>query len=235
MRLAWSPARVAAGVVLAAWAGLFWFLDLSQRWSLYLSSRTSWLIPAGAILLTIAATGRLITARTGRPEPLRRRETWVLGAIVLPVVLVVALPPATLGTFGVARRADFVGAGVSVSSSEIASGTLSFIDIAAAQTTHEGLAAIRRRAGEEVTLEGFVWREDGSPADEVLLTRYVVTCCVADATSAQVRVVNVPPGRFSADDWVRITGRMYPLGNEILVDASDVEAIPRPPHPYLTA
>jgi uncharacterized repeat protein (TIGR03943 family) len=235
MRSAWSPARVAAAVVLAAWAGLFWFLDLTQRWTLYLSGRTSWLVPAGAILLTIAAVGRLATARTDRAEPLRRRETWVLGAIVLPVVLVLALPPATLGTFGLGKRAGFVGAGVSVSGSDIASGALTFIDIAAAQTTHEGQAAIRRRAGEQIDLEGFVWREDGAPADEILLTRYVITCCVADATSAQVRVVNVPPGRFAADDWVRVTGRVYPLGNEILVDASDVEAIPQPAHPYLTA
>lgn len=235
MRFAWSPTRVAAAVVLTAWAGLFWFLALTQRWTLYLSGRTSWLVPVGAILLTIAAVGRIVTARTGQAEPLRRRETWVLGAIVLPVVLVLALPPATLGTFGVGRRAGFVGAGVSVSGSDVASGALTFIDIAAAQTTHEGQAAIRRRAGEQVELEGFVWREDGAPADEVLLTRYVITCCVADATSAQVRVVNVPPGRFAADDWVRVTGRVYPLGNEILVDASDVEAIPQPAHPYLTA
>jgi uncharacterized membrane protein YcgQ (UPF0703/DUF1980 family) len=57
---------------------------------------------------------------------------------------------------------------------------------------------------------------------------------VADATSAQVRVVNVPPGRFKPDDWVRVTGRVYPLGSEILVDASAVEPIPQPDRPYLT-
>jgi uncharacterized membrane protein YcgQ (UPF0703/DUF1980 family) len=68
----------------------------------------------------------------------------------------------------------------------------------------------------------------------MLLTRYVITCCVADATSAQVRVVNVPPGRFAPDDWVRVTGRIYPLGNEILVDAVSIEEIPRPEAPYLT-
>jgi len=49
-----------------------------------------------------------------------------------------------------------------------------------------------------------------------------------------VRVVNVPPGRFAPDDWVSVTGRIYPLGNEILVDASAVQAIPQPERPYLT-
>jgi uncharacterized repeat protein (TIGR03943 family) len=231
----WSPTRVAAAIVLAAWATLFWFLFATGRWTLYLSGRISWLVPVGATLLTIAAVGRIATARVARPEALRRREAWILGAIVLPVVLVLALPPATLGTFGLARRADFVGAGVAVSGTDVGEGDLSFFDIAAAQITKAGMAEIRGRAGEEVTLEGFVWREDGAAADEIFLTRYVITCCVADATSAQVRVVNVPPGRFTADDWVRITGRIYPLGSEILVDATDVEAIPRPAHPYLTA
>jgi uncharacterized repeat protein (TIGR03943 family) len=220
---------------MAAWAALLWFLFATGRWSLYLSGRISWLVPMGAALLTIAVAGRIATARVPRPEALRRREAWVLGAIVLPVVLALALPPGTLGSFGIARRAGFVGAGVTVSGSEVAEGELSFVDIAAAQITKAGQAAVRDRAGEEVTLEGFVWREEGAAADEILLTRYVITCCVADATSAQVRVVNVPPGRFSPDDWVRITGKIYPLGSEILVDATDVEAIPRPAHPYLTA
>jgi uncharacterized repeat protein (TIGR03943 family) len=234
MTLRWSPGRVAAAVVMGAWAGLFWFLMATDRTSLYLSSRTSWLVPLGAVTLTAAAVGRAASARVPRPEPMDRRETWVLGALLLPVILVLVLPPATLGTFGVGRRAGFVGAGVSVNASDLASGQLSFIDVAAAQTTKEGLAAIRKRAGEEITLDGFVWQSDGGRPDEMLLTRYVITCCVADATSAQVRVVNVPPGRFSAGDWVRVTGRVYPLGTEILVDAASVASIPQPRRPYLT-
>ena len=154
--------------------------------------------------------------------------------IALPVVLILVLPPATLSGYALGRRGGFVGSGVSVSTSDIASGTLSFIDVAAAQSSKSGMAALRSRAGEQVTLEGFVWRQDGAAADEILLTRYVVTCCVADATSAQVRVVNVPPGRFEPDDWVSVTGRIYPLGSEILVDASAVQAIPQPERPYLT-
>lgn len=225
---------MATGAVLGAWASLFWFLLVTDRWSLYLSTRTFWVVPTGAILLTIAAVGRLMTARVPRPEPVPSSLSWTLGVIALPVVLILVLPPATLSGYALGRRGGFVGSGVSVSTSDIASGTLSFIDVAAAQSSKAGMAALRSRAGEQVTLEGFVWRQDGAAADEILLTRYVVTCCVADATSAQVRVVNVPPGRFAPDDWVSVTGRIYPLGNEILVDASAVQAIPQPERPYLT-
>lgn len=234
MKGRWSPSRTATGALLAAWAGLFWFLLLSGRWSLYVSTRTFWVVPTGGVLLTIAAAGRLASARVPRPEPLPTATSWAIGAIALPLVLILTLPPATLSSYALGRRAGFVGSGVNVSASDIASGQLSFIDVAAAQSSKEGMAALRARAGEQVTLEGFVWREDGAASDEILLTRYVVTCCVADATSAQVRVVNVPPGRFEPDDWVSVTGRIYPLGSEILVDASQVHAIPQPSRPYLT-
>jgi len=46
--------------------------------------------------------------------------------------------------------------------------------------------------------------------------------------------VNVPPGRFETNDWVEVRGSIYPLGREVIVNASSVEAVPRPDRPYLT-
>ncbi len=61
-----------------------------------------------------------------------------------------------------------------------------------------------------------------------------MTCCVADATVAQVRVVGVPSGVYASEDWVRVIGRVYPVGREVLVAAETVEPIPVPSQPYLT-
>ena len=231
----WSAGRVGVGLVLAAWAGLFWFLLESGRWSLYLSTRTSWLVPVGAVLLSVAALGRLASARVRHhPEPLTARQTWTIGLLALPVVVVLALPPAALTSFAVGRRSGFVGAGVSASTEDIATGSLTLIDVAAAQTSTDGLRALEARAGERVSFDGFVMRFADTPADEILLTRYIVTCCVADATVAQVRVVGVPAGRFEEDQWVRVTGTIIPLGREVLVEAGDVVGISRPDRPYLT-
>jgi putative membrane protein len=231
----WSSGRIAVGLMLAAWAGLFWFLLVSERWSLYLSTRTSWLVPVGAVLLSVAAVGRLASARSSdEPEPLSTRRTWTIGLMMFPVVVILALPPAALTSYAVGRRSGFVGAGISTSTGDIATGSLTLIDVAAAQTTSTGLDALEQRAGEVVTFDGFVMRYADTPAEEIMLTRYIVTCCVADATIAQVRVVNVPAGTFQQDQWVRVTGRIYPLGREVIVDASDVVGIPRPGKPYLT-
>jgi uncharacterized repeat protein (TIGR03943 family) len=229
-----SGSRVATGLVLGAWAGAFWFLLLTGRTSLYLSPRTAWLVPVGAALLTIASVGRLTSARAERPEPLRRREAWVLGLVSFPVVAILVLPPTALGAYSAGRRAGFAAVGASSSAADIASGDLTLVDVAAAQTSQAGLEALVGRAGERVEFVGFVVRNPNTPADELLLTRYVVTCCVADATVAQVRVVDVPAGRFEEDQWVRVTGAIYPIGREIIVDADEVVAVSRPSRPYLT-
>ena len=230
----WSAGRVAVGLVLSAWAGMFWFLFFSGRWSLYLSTRTSWLVPVGAVLMSVAALGRFASARVQHdPEPLGTRRTWTVGLLVFTVVIILALPPAALNSYAVGRRSGFVGAGVSTSAGDIATGSLTLIDVAAAQTTSAGLDALEARAGEVVSFEGFVMRFADTPPDEILLTRYIITCCVADATIAQVRIVDVPAGTFQQDQWVRVTGRIYPLGREVIVDATDVAGIPRPSRPYL--
>ncbi|MBI2237590.1 MAG: TIGR03943 family protein [Actinobacteria bacterium] len=230
----WSAGRVASGLTLGAWGFLFWFLLVTGRSSLYLSTRTKWLVPVGAILLTATAAGRLAASRVHAPEPLHRKEAWLLGLMVVPVVVVLALPPGALGSFAASRRSSFVRSGYAASASDIASGSLSLIDVAGAQTSKEGERALAARAGSRVTFVGFVTRYPNTPADEFMLTRFIITCCVADATIAQVRVVNAPPGKFEEDDWVEVSGTIYPLGREILVDASSVEAVPRPARPYLT-
>jgi uncharacterized repeat protein (TIGR03943 family) len=225
---------VGGTVVLGAWATLFWFLWLTGRDAFYLSTRTMWVVPVAAVLLTAATLGRLITARAVTAEPLERKELAIMAAMIAPVLLVMILPQATLGTFSAGKRAGFAGTGISTSASDIGSGALTLIDVAAAQTTPDGEKALAKRAGESVNFVGFVTRYGDTPADEFELTRYVVTCCVADATVAQVRVVNVTPGAYDDNQWVDVKGTIYPLGREVIVNASSIQTVPRPAKPYLT-
>jgi putative membrane protein len=230
----WSPARLAGAFVLAAWAGLFWFLWISGRVAFFLSNRTDWIVPVAAVLLTAATVGRVVSARVRSPERLSARELWIAGLLILPVVLILAAPPATLGTFSASRRADFAGAGFATSAGDIGEGSLTLVDVAAGQTSPEGERALATRAGETVRFVGFVSRFDDTPADEFILTRYVVSCCVADAMIASVRTVNVTPGAFADDEWVEVTGTIYPLGREVIVDASNIREVEHPDRPYLT-
>lgn len=221
-------------MVLGLWGGLFWFLQASGNWSLYLSTRTNWVIPIGAGLFTVAAIGRLASARVGTPERLSVKQARALGLMVVPIIVVLALPPGTLTSYAASRRGSFVQAGVSTSASDISSGALSFIDVAGGQTSKVGQRALSARAGEQVTFLGFVTREETTPADEFLLTRFIVTCCVADATIAQVRIVNAPPGSVQQDEWVEVSGTIYPVGREVILDQSRIAAAEQPNPAYLT-
>jgi uncharacterized repeat protein (TIGR03943 family) len=229
----WSPARVVAGLALGAWGAVFWVLLISGRSALYVSSRTFWVIPPGAIVLTAAAIGRMVTARTPAAESLSRRDAWGAGLIVLPVVAVLVLPPTALGSYAASRRSATSGGVVPASEQQIAEGPLELVDVAAAAWSRDAMRALVRRAGSPVDFVGFVTRDAGTPEDEFVLTRFIISCCVADALSVQVRVVGAPPGRFAEDTWVRVRGTFYPVGREMLVDATDVTAVPRPTDPYL--
>ncbi len=228
-----SPARVLSVVVLGAWAGLFWFLMIGDRTLLYLSTRTDWVVPVGAIVLTIAFLGRLPSIRSVNHEPLTRGSAAWFALIVMPVVLIVALPPVSLGSFAASRRSAVGGSGFAGSVEGISTGDVTLVDVAGALRSGKGMKALAGRAGDEATFVGFVARDEGMPADEFVLTRFLISCCVADALSVQVRVVGAPPGAFKPDDWVKVTGNVYPLGREVLVDASTAERVERPKHPYL--
>ncbi|MEX0832806.1 MAG: TIGR03943 family protein [Actinomycetota bacterium] len=233
MTRSWSIARVAAGAALAAWAFVFWFVLLAGRSSLYLSPRVSWVVPVGAVMLTLAAAGKIASARTAQPEPLTRRDAVTLGLFTIPVVLLLALPPQTLGAYAVGRRPAFA-TGVSSSAEDIASGDLTLFEVAGAQSTRDGLDALQRRAGETVEWVGFVSRSASTPANELYLNRFIISCCVADAQGANIRIVNVPAGKFQENDWVRVEGTFYPLGRNIIVDADEVVGVPKPAQPYLS-
>ncbi len=231
--MTWSARKIAAAAALAAWAVLFWFLMASERTFLYLSSRTDWLVPVGAVLLTLATAGRAASLRSRAPEPLDTRNAITTGLIILPVVIVLALPPASLTSFAASRRSSFSSAGFTASVEDVAEGELSLGDVAGAMRSEESMKALIARAGSEVDFTGFVTRESTTPADEFVLTRFLISCCVADALSVEVRVVGAPPGEFEEDEWVRVTGKIYPLANEVIVDATDVEKVKRPKRPYL--
>jgi uncharacterized repeat protein (TIGR03943 family) len=232
MRPRWSASRLAQGLALAVWGGLFWFLLVSGRTSLYLSSRTAWVVPVGAIILTLAATGRLATARTEKPQPLGHRTAWGVGFVLLPVAAILALPPAALGSYAASRRS--LAPGFVTTAPDLASGgQVTLASVAAAGWSEDARRSLVRRAGSRVSFEGIVARRDGQAADEFMLTRFIVSCCVADALSVQVRVVGAPPGRFEEDQWLRVSGAFYPVGKEVVVDASEIEPIPQPDDPYL--
>jgi uncharacterized membrane protein YcgQ (UPF0703/DUF1980 family) len=95
------------------------------------------------------------------------------------------------------------------------------------------LDRLASRAGDTSSFVGFVSKEAAAGADEFELNRFLISCCPGDAVNMQLRVVGVPPGQFKPDDWVQVTGKIYPIGKGVVVDATQVRRVSRPKHPYL--
>lgn len=91
--------------------------------------------------------------------------------------------------------------------------------------------------GEPVNVTGFVFKSEDFAADEFSLTRYIVSCCAADASyvSMVVRGDGVAP--LQSDDWVQVQGQleMSTFNGEprIVIIPESIESVPIPPQPYL--
>ena len=228
----WDTGALWTVAVLAAWAGVFWYLWISGGWALHVSSRIFWVVPFGAIVLTAGAIGRLFGARRPPGSRFTTRQAAALALLAVPVATILAMPSTALGTYAAARRGAYTG-GVSVTDIGAANDSQLQIAVSAALYEPDVLKALAKRAGDEVTFTGFVTHEPGTLSDEFQMNRFVITCCIADALNAVVRVVDVSGGPYKSGQWVTVTGLLYPLQDEILLDAEQITAIPRPSHPYL--
>jgi uncharacterized repeat protein (TIGR03943 family) len=235
MKATWSHSRLATGFALAVWTWTLWFLVATDRTAFYFSSRTTWLAPVGAITLTVTMIGRFLSARAPRPEPITLRQLANLTVLITPALLITAFPPEALGSFAVSRRSTAVtGTYVSVSEHDLSTGDLSLLDIHALSFTNE-LNKLVPRAGSQSSFTGFVTREPNDGASGFRLNRFVISCCPGDAINIQLRIVGAPPGKLKSDEWVRVTGNIYPIGKELIVDATEVRLVKRPEHPYLNS
>lgn len=70
----------------------------------------------------------------------------------------------------------------------------------------------------------------------MLLYRFQIICCAADAVAMYVAVQGIDGSRFANDTWLRVHGRLErpkPPSNRGVVHVTTVEVIPLPEEPYI--
>jgi hypothetical protein len=104
------------------------------------------------------------------------------------------LTAATIGRWlGGQNERGVSGTSVATSATDVGSGDLPPIDVAAVRPTRTASACSPGGRASRSTSWDSSRSAKTCPPTEFLLARYVVTCCVADATIAEVRVVNTRP------------------------------------------
>ena len=225
--------RSVRALALVAWAGVFAWLWTSGESVRYLGPRTQWVVPVGAIGLTLAAAGYLFATRADRPARLGRREGLGLAGLVLPVLAAAVLANAQLGALAASNKLSSRGID-SAALARLASRDakqIGFLQLNAAGRDAGLTRELGLGEGRSVELTGFV---SGTGA-VFTLSRFYITCCVADAVPIGVHVSAGRRGaKLDKDDWIDVTGVLARGHREWIVKALRIEHVNAPSDPYLS-
>lgn len=91
--------------------------------------------------------------------------------------------------------------------------------------------------GQAVKVQGFVVHPPDLPSQYLLISRFVITCCAADAYPVGLPVkLKEDSKAYRADTWLEIEGRMITETlkdkRQLTIEASSLKQIPVPANPY---
>ncbi|MFB2838976.1 TIGR03943 family putative permease subunit [Floridanema evergladense] len=91
--------------------------------------------------------------------------------------------------------------------------------------------------GQKVKVEGFVIHPAQLPDNYLLLSRFVITCCAADAYPVGLPVkLTSSRSSFAPDTWLNVEGEMITETlsgkRQLVINANSITPIPQPKNPY---
>ena len=91
--------------------------------------------------------------------------------------------------------------------------------------------------GQMARVTGFVYHDPRLPANQFIVSRFVITCCTADASAIGMIVNWNQSAGLTESSWVEVKGPVQAskLGGQPipLIEASHVQSTPQPDQPYL--
>jgi uncharacterized repeat protein (TIGR03943 family) len=161
-------------------------------------------------------------ARHGDPSTSHHHRGRVGWLLLVPVLVVLLVQPAALGSYAVSSRSVVPGGG-SGEFPPLSAPVRGAVPMSMAEfVTRAVRDPSRSLAGVRVRLVGFVAPAEGG--DGYRLTRFVIFCCAADAEALQA-VVHGDPTSRARDQWLEVEGTWQPR-------PADVDD-PSPPPPVL--
>lgn len=160
--------------------------------------------------------------------------------VISPILLGVLIPPKPLGAAAMVNRDISIKSLTSAAApetSEILAKPQRDKNILDWVIEFRSTPDLNRFEGQEAKLTGFVYRDERFEQDQFMVSRFVLSCCAADAAPIGVVVRSSKSASFSDDQWVEVTGE-FELGRfggedmPILL-AESITPIGIPEQPYL--
>jgi uncharacterized repeat protein (TIGR03943 family) len=167
--------------------------------------------------------------------------SWLgLLIIFLPLILGWLVPPKPLGANAFSNREINVGSLKSVAppgNNErmgLISGEKNIIDWL---VDIQNSASPDEMRGQEARVIGFVYRDERFSESQFLVGRFIVSCCVADASPVGLVVQGDETADFENDQWIEVNGHfetgMFDGEETPILIIDSIEAIEPPAQPYL--
>lgn len=251
--------NILRAMVLAGGAMMLYAKISDGTLAFYINQRFAWLTLLGVILFLVLAMTMVYRAMNasrqpaipaldeGEVLPLTRKTTkahshranWLtLGLLALPVLIGFFTPARPLGAGAIESRGIGLTApdrpGSVSQAQRAATGPKNILDWLREFSRNADPNAF---VGKEADVIGFVYRDPRNGKDEFWVSRFAVSCCVADASALGLLVKSEQAAQLKTDGWVRVTGKFGVgefAGEKLPVLMPEkIEATEQPSQPYL--
>jgi len=232
-------------VILGGLGLMFYSKITDGTLSFYINQRFAWLSFVAVLILSALALTlvyRLIEAR-GRGEGEEHEHThgvsWGgVGIMAIPLLLGLLVPARPLGASAVNSRGIGLSApqraGSITQAQRAVTGPKNILDWLRDFAQNPDPAAFN---GQAVDVIGFVYRDPRNAAEQIWVSRFAITCCVADASAVGLLVQTGQAAAFTNDSWIHVTGKLMAgqfAGESVPVIIPDkIDPAQQPDNPYL--
>lgn len=228
-------ARLLPSVLLAGYGGFIISLYLRGDLTLYISPSYVWPSTLAAIVLVLLSVVRLLRTASATNSHCCSDETcaceagiaeddcgcaaptkriWPYAILAIPLFLAVLFPPRSLAAFS-ARQRGLQIAGLTPVRGAAPISRVSLSVDTRTFTLQDWVGALsadpnpKDYTGKPVVLTGMVIHAPASvPPGYIMVLRYQVTCCIADARPEGLIVKDSSHGVLKDNQWVTVTGKM---------------------------
>lgn len=235
--------EVALRAILLTGLGLVLYSKLhSGAIAFYVSRRFIWLIWGASLTLQLLGIIQWIRLLVMDPAKVESFDThglpvWSYAAILVPILLGTFIPHQPLGAGTVKNRGLTSVVSVSKKTSVLALPRPAERDIVDWMRSFDSNPDPEVFDGQPVDVTGFVYHNPRLPVDQFMIARFLITCCVADASAVGLPVRYKEACKLKQDTWVRVKG--VSLSGEVMGEsmpiilAGEVKVVHQPEDPYL--
>ncbi len=241
-RAAWDRSEVLDALILGTWSLAFFRYWITGKLFLLLHPDYMWLAHGAAIVLMGMAVFKLTQRR--RRAPVSSHATLLppqLSRLILLAVAIVSLiyTPQAFASEAAIQR------GISDSLTLTRSQPQRFVRQAGSEerTIIDWIRTLNvypepdAYTGQAVNVSGFVIHPEEWPEDYLMVSRFVLTCCAADAYPVGLPLqLAVSRQAYAPDSWLEVKGKMVTATidgqRQLAIEPTEIEPIPEPRNPY---